>query len=74
MRVDFEGARLEELYRKDYPGGTHTLVSWRRPATSPPSGAHPHWTRESSAVGRKFGHLAYRLSENIYRHLTEPAR
>ena len=57
---------LEELSRKDYPGGRYTLVflAARGDESAQVELTH-NWDPEEYGGGRNFGHLAYAV-ENIY--------
>lgn len=57
---------LEELSRKDYPGGRYTLVFLAAPGDESAQVELTHnWDAESYGGGRNFGHLAYAV-DDIY--------
>jgi len=57
---------LEELSRKDYPGGRYTLVFLAAPGDESAQVELTHnWDPQSYGGGRNFGHLAYAV-DDIY--------
>ncbi|HKD54609.1 MAG TPA: VOC family protein [Steroidobacteraceae bacterium] len=57
---------LEELSRKDYPGGRYTLVFLGAPGDESAQVELTHnWDPEAYGSGRNFGHLAYAV-DDIY--------
>jgi lactoylglutathione lyase len=55
---------LEELSRKDYPGGRYTLVFLAAPSDESAQVELTHnWDPESYGSGRNFGHLAYAVDD-----------
>jgi len=57
---------LEELSRKDYPGGRYTLVFLAAPGDESAQVELTHnWDPEAYGSGRNFGHLAYAV-DDIY--------